>query len=93
MAIREKGDDEDRLFGIDWTADLDGDVITGSTWNVPEGLVGTFASFDDRKTAVRLSGGVAGVVYDIQNVITTLARGETLEATIRIEVVANRYVD
>lgn len=93
MATKKKGDQEDRFFGINWEDDLDGDTISASSWIVPDGLVKTGEVYDNSTSAVRLSGGVVGERYDVTNLIETNSRGETLEATIRIVVVADRYVE
>lgn len=93
MATKKKGDQEDRFFGVDWEDDLDGDIIASSSWIVPPGLTKTGEVYDNQKTAVRLAGGVVGERYDVTNLITTNSREEILEATIRILVVADRYVE
>jgi hypothetical protein len=93
MTTLIKGDQENRYFGIDWEEELEGDTISVSVWEVPAGLTASGESFDNTKSAVRLQGGTPGERYNVTNLITTAGRQETLEATLRIRVVADRYVE
>lgn len=72
-------------FEVDWTAWLDGDTISTSSWTVPTGIT----KDSDSKTAtvakVWLSSGTAGTDYRLTNHIVT-AGGRTDERTIRIQV-------
>lgn len=75
-------------YGIDWSAWLDTDAISTSTWTVPSGITQDSSTSDTTTTTVWLSGGTVGQSYLVTNRITTTA-GRTDERTIRI-VVADR---
>ena len=60
-------------YTINWTAWLDGDTITVSTWAVPSGLTADSDTFGDSSATVWLSSGVASIRYSIVNSITTAA--------------------
>jgi hypothetical protein len=97
----ELGDDEIRLFGIDWTALLSPDDVTGlptdsvatSNWVVPDELTEVSSLTDGVKSTVKLDGsaGVIGTVYEVTNIVTTSVSTETLERTLRIKVVEAKY--
>lgn len=68
-------------YHSDWTAWLDGDVITASTWTADPGITietdpPHAATHDDTTTTVWLSGGTPGTVYSVTNHITTAAGRE-----------------
>lgn len=63
-------------FDVDWSKALAGDIITSSVWTVPDGLIGGAEEFDDTSTTIWLSGGEAGVDYQLLNHITTAAGRE-----------------
>jgi hypothetical protein len=67
-------------YVVDWTKPLAGDVITGSTWTVPDGIIKDSESFDDSKTTIWLSGGTDGQNYPLINQIAT-AGGRIREQT------------
>jgi hypothetical protein len=61
-------------YAIDWTAYLDGQSVSASSWSVtPDGegaIAVDQASFGLTRSAVRLSGGTVGCVYSISNQVT-----------------------
>ena len=70
---------DNRAYGLDWSAFLKGtsETISTSTWTLPtavgaptnpgsdQGITGT------TQTYIRLTGGVAGQIYEFTNTITT----------------------
>jgi hypothetical protein len=54
----------------DWSRWLDGDVITGSAWDL-DGLTQVSSSFTSTTTTVQFSGGTSGTHYELKNTITT----------------------
>ncbi|MDB5668098.1 MAG: hypothetical protein JWL74_1048 [Alphaproteobacteria bacterium] len=77
-------------YAIDWGAFyLDGQVVAGSAWNVfpleTGGILLDGASFDLARTAVTLSGGLAGHVYSVTNRVT-LSDGRVDERSITLRV-------
>lgn len=78
-------------YAIDWgAAYLDGQIIADSEWAVsPEeegGAIVEIASFDLRRTAVTVSGGVPGHVYRIGNRVTLSdGRSDERSLTLRVE--------
>lgn len=77
-------------YGVDWSDVLDsygGDTIATSVWSVPSGITETTPppSFTGPLTSIWLSGGTAGVDYDLVNTITTTG-GRTNQRTLRIRV-------
>ena len=81
-----KGPDEVLDYAGDWSAWLDSDTITASTWTVPDGLTKDSDAFTDTTTTIWLSGGTLGEQYDLENCVETSA-GRTACRTIRIHVV------
>ena len=73
-------------YTIDWTAWLDSDTISSSTWIVPSGITEDSSTNDTEITVIFLSGGTAGEIYSVTNRITTAA-GRTDDRTIRIKMV------
>jgi hypothetical protein len=73
-------------YTLDWTAWLDGDTITSSTWTVPAGLVQESATYTTTTATIWLSGGIAGNDYVITNSIVTAA-GRIEDRSIRIRVI------
>ena len=69
--FKVKDPDSTLDYTIDWTHWLDGDIITGSSWNVPVDLTVETNSFDNASTTVWLSGGVIGNLYECVNTINT----------------------
>ena len=59
-------------WGCDWTLWLsEGEIITSSSWVVPNGLVAVSDSNTNTTTNVFLSGGSSGTAYIVTNRITT----------------------
>ena len=73
-------------YTVDWTAWLDSDTISTSTWIVPSGITEDSSTNDTEKAIIYLSGGTAGEIYSVTNRITTAA-GRTDDRTIRIKMV------
>ncbi len=76
-------------YGIDWSDWLEsGESIATSTWTVtPSGLTVDSETEDADSTLIWLSGGTAGVSYDVTNkIVTDNATPRTDERTIRIHV-------
>jgi hypothetical protein len=55
---------------VDWAPWLEGSTITGSLWQCV-GLTLSSPAFTPTTTAVSISGGVAGGLYEVKNRITT----------------------
>lgn len=76
-------------YAIDWALYLDTQTITASLWTVTPVEEGGVAvdqeSFDLARTAVRLSGGLAGHVYSVGNRVT-LSDGSVDERSIALRV-------
>jgi hypothetical protein len=71
-------------YSIDWSAWLDSDTLSGSSWFAsPPGIVIKATTKDNSRTTVWLAGGVSGVTYTITNQIRTLA-GRTEERSLTI---------
>jgi uncharacterized phage protein (predicted DNA packaging) len=83
----DKDPDEVADFQIDWTARLDGDTISSSTWVIPSGLTQNSAAFADTSTTVWLAGGTAGSTYILVNRVVT-AGSRTLEEAVSLRVAA-----
>lgn len=82
-----KDPDAIKAFAVDWTDWLNEvspqDTISTSTWTAESGIT-IDGNTNNTKTAwVTLSGGVAGVTYNVTNEITT-ANGSTDQRTIKI---------
>lgn len=77
MNIASKGPEEDLDWTEDWTAFLDGDTISASSWECnPPGLEIHSLSRTDVQTTVWLRGGELGKMYELSNTITTAAGRE-----------------
>ena len=72
-------------YAQDWSAWLDTDTITASTWTAPTGVTVDSDSFTDTISTVWLSGGTVGESYIITNHITTTA-GRQDDRSIKIKV-------
>lgn len=75
-------------YSIDWSAALDGDTISTSTFTVQSGLTKGSTSNSTTRSTVWLSGGTAGVSYTVNCVITTAA-SRTLSRDVLIRVVTS----
>lgn len=58
-------------YEADWTAWLDNDAISSSSWVLPEGLSSTFETNTTTCAIVWLSGGEHGQDYKVTNIIET----------------------
>jgi hypothetical protein len=68
----------------DWTSWLaTGETISTSTWTVPTGITKDSDSKTSTTTTIWLSGGTAGTVYTVANLIVTSA-SRTDERSFRI---------
>lgn len=91
MSLYLKDPDARIDYAIDWgAAYLDGQIIADSEWSVSpeedEGAIVEIASFDLRRTAVTVSGGVPGHVYRIGNRVTLSdGRSDERSLTLRVE--------
>jgi len=72
-------------YSVDWTDWLETDTISGVAWTVPTGITQTAVSNTTKIATIWLSGGTAGVSYDITCRITTNG-GRTDERSISIMV-------
>ena len=73
-------------FGLDWSARLvEADVIEGSTFELPRGLVAVRASHAAKVTAVWISGGSAGESYEVFNRVKT-SRGLEIEQAVKLKI-------
>lgn len=80
-----KDPDSTEDFSFNWVADLDGDTIVSSDFELPDGLTEVSASNTSTTATIFVSGGSAGLQYRVTNRIVT-AGGRTLDMTIRIYV-------
>ena len=90
MSLILKDPDARVDYAIDWGAHyLDGQTIAASQWSVdPDetgGIAVDEASFDLQRTAVTLTGGVAGHIYRIGNRVT-LSDGRSDERSLSLRV-------
>lgn len=77
---------DNRVWQIDWTADLGADTISGSpTWSFPAGITSGSPSNTTTTTNIRLSGGTAGTEYVGTCTIVT-ANGDTVRKKLRVVV-------
>lgn len=70
-------------YGFDWSAWLDDDAISTSTWILPSGMTSVQEGINGSTTIIWLSGGVIETRYDVVNRIVTVA-GRTDDRTIKI---------
>ena len=84
--FRDTSPGETRNYSIAWTAPLNGDTISSSTFSVETGSV-TIADSDNTTTSTSfaLSGGTIGETAQLLNSVTTSA-GETLEQRVLVRV-------
>ena len=90
LSVIEKGASESLDYGIDY-ADLlaDGETIEASAWTVGDGLTSGISGVSGSVATQWLSGGTAGQLYDVDNVIETSA-GRTYARSFRVRVVGRR---
>lgn len=72
-------------YEINWTAWLNGDTISSSSWTVPAGLTKDSDSFTDTVTKIWLSGGTDSETYTLTNRITT-SGGRTDDRSVTLSV-------
>ena len=84
-----KDPDDVKDYEVDWTNRLPSDTITSSTWTVAigTGLVIDSSSFTTMVTKVWVSGGSAGVTYELLNRVET-AGGRIYDQTMKLKVKA-----
>jgi len=70
-------------YTIDWETWLGSDTISTSTWTVPSGITKNTDTNTTTTTTIWLSGGTAGISYDLLDRIVTAA-GRTEDRTIAI---------
>jgi hypothetical protein len=59
-------------FSVDWSDWLTGEeIISASSWTIPDGLTLVSQSYTNTTATVFLSGGTVGRSYLVQNRITT----------------------
>jgi len=89
MALRWPSKDPDEVldYQLDWTARLDGDTISSSSWAVASGSGLTIDSDSETTTltTVWLSAGTEGTTYTLTNTIVTAA-SRTMEQSVRIRI-------
>lgn len=92
--IGTKTPDEVKDYSFDWSKDIGSDLIVnpaGSTWTVsPSDINITQSSLaaNGTLTTVWLSGGTAGKVYQVKNLVVTTA-GRSLTKVFRLLVAAS----
>ena len=73
-------------FGVDFSDALDdGETLTGAAWTVPAGLTQVSAATVSPRSAVVVSGGTSGSLYDLVCAATTSA-SRTLVRRVRVRV-------
>ena len=80
LGTKIKDPDDVRLYSFDWSAELDDDTISSSSWELDSPLVSVTEAIgtDERSTTVAVSGGVHGENYEIRNTIIRTSSGETI---------------
>lgn len=59
-------------YAVDWTGWLrEGETITASTWNAPDGLTTSLPGHADGIATIWVTGGTIGTSYRLTNHITT----------------------
>ena len=80
-----KDPDSTEDYAFNWVMDLDGDTISSSTFELPDGLTEVSTANDDTKTQIFVSGGTECEIYRITNRIVT-SGGRTFDKTIRVQI-------
>ena len=83
-----KDPDELLDYEIDWSARLDTDTITVSTWEIngPDAVLTTPTdSFTDTATVIWLDAGTLGAVYTMTNHIQT-AGGREMDQSVKLRI-------
>lgn len=81
----QKDADETLDFTVAWTARLGEDSIVTSEFTLPDGLSEVSSSNDTDSATIFVSGGSAGRIYRVVNLITT-SGGRTIERTLYVQV-------
>ena len=68
-------DGDERLdYVIDWSADLNGETVSSTSWaSAPTGLTHVSSTFTSTTTTVVLSAGTDGIEYRVENTMTDSA--------------------
>lgn len=82
-----KDPDEVLDYQIDWSARLEADTITTSTWTVPDGITKNSDGKSNTATTIWLSGGVEGQTVTLINRIVT-AGGRTMDQSVKLKIKA-----
>jgi len=82
-----KDPDEVKDYSLDWSALLVADAISTSTWTLSSGVGLTIGvtSHTGTLSTVWLSGGTAGVNYELLNRVVTTG-GRTYDQTVKLKV-------
>ena len=98
MATIKFADEEDLIFGFNWTDWLtkENTTIATSVWTIPAALNNEGEQNTSTHTTIKVSGGVIGELYELKNVITTAVipgfpAGMKAERSIRIYLVPTKY--
>lgn len=70
---------------IDWSARLETDTISTSTWIVPSGITKNSDSHTTTTTTAWLQGGTEGDSYSLVNRVVTAA-SRTMDQTVKLKV-------
>lgn len=89
MKTFQKDPDEVLDYQVNWSEWLGADTITTSTWTVQTGITDGLKTNTSTTTTIWLSGGTAGVEYEIKNKIVT-AGGRTAERSFYVAMVEPR---
>ncbi len=79
---------ESLYYGIDMSAQLEGDTVSTAVWDTPAGLTatGTGSASGTSLTTPRWRGGESGLDYCAEVTVTTTTRLETLQGHVLIQV-------
>lgn len=90
LATITKADDENLDYGIEFADLLEtGETISSASWTVGAGLTGGAESESGTVASKWLSGGTAGLTYEVDCEATTSA-GRVFERCFNVRVVARR---
>jgi hypothetical protein len=90
IGARVKDPQDIRTYTFNWAAwltSIGSDTIATSVWVVPTGITSVSESNDTTLANIRISGGTAGVTYEISNRVTTTA-GEVRQVSFELGVEA-----
>lgn len=84
--VHDKDPDAIKTYAVNWADFLEAGVtITGSTWDVPDGITKVSDSLTTPNTYIRLSGGTVGDKYTITNhVVMSNADEDDVSLLLRI---------